>query len=319
VLDALKSSPQISAKVNFSYLPVQHILSNGSFDCREQFDCESTHFDTCLARQYCWFGDCSADVQMKLAAFLQCFEGPFANRENPTDPSRRSGCMKSAGLDIEVVNKCVADEALLTQSMVQLNSSKTAMYKRLLPNSGLFPHMFLGGVQLYNFTWAGLLRRICDEIDPGVSRILCLSVRSLSCLSLQALTKPCLKKQLAVELTVDGKMSAAQPALLTSAIEAAVNLVISNISFPVNFFTDDDSLDGAPSYLDVNATLTLQVKNAAGSTIPFSITVLGHFADAFVRAVPTKSFLDYADWALGSIAGMKNVRVVGARVVPFAV
>jgi hypothetical protein len=177
VFDALKSSPEINQQVSFSYLPVQHWnAQNGSFDCREEFDCESTHFDTCLVRTNCWYGNCTDAVQMKLAAFLACFEGPFANREHPTDPSRREGCMKTAGLDIQTVNKCVADKTLLSQSMVQLNTSKTAMYKRLLPNSGVFPHIFVDGVQLYNYTWAGLLRRLCEKMDANVSTHVLLSL-----------------------------------------------------------------------------------------------------------------------------------------------
>lgn len=206
--------------------------------------------------------------------------------------------MKTAGLDIQTVNKCVADKTLLSQSMVQLNTSKTAMYKRLLPNSGVFPHIFVDGVQLYNYTWAGLLRRLCEKMDAN------------------ALPAPCQNQNLAVELKIVGDITGAQPTMLSNAIEAAINLVVSNASFPVNFFTDDDALDGAPSYLDVNATLKLNVQKPANGVIRFSVTVLKHFADGFAGAVPTKAFLEYTDWALGAIAGVKNVRVVGAQVVP---
>jgi len=48
-------------QVTFSYLPVSHWASDGSYACSEEdggvtydLDCDGTYFETCLVNTVCW-------------------------------------------------------------------------------------------------------------------------------------------------------------------------------------------------------------------------------------------------------------------------
>ena len=66
-------------------MPLNHVAPNGTFECvPPAFACPDTRFDTCLAHVTCDPLDakgCAPTVQLQLASYLACFEGPFANRE----------------------------------------------------------------------------------------------------------------------------------------------------------------------------------------------------------------------------------------------
>ena len=61
----------------------------------ESLDCESTGYDGCMTDVHCRAGGCDAATQRKIARFLACFEGPYANREVNVDASLRIGDLEA--------------------------------------------------------------------------------------------------------------------------------------------------------------------------------------------------------------------------------
>ena len=155
-------------QVNFTYFPVNHVdPATGAFEC-EDLDCPSTRYDGCMMDGLCYgrAGGCDAATQMKIAKFLACFEGPFANTEREVNASRREPCFLEAGLDFAPVRTCYEDAERADAIAARLNASKAAMMARLGPDPGYFPHIFVDGEALVNRTWCALTRALCRAIGP---------------------------------------------------------------------------------------------------------------------------------------------------------
>ena len=76
--------------------------TSGAFECAvdgESLDCESTGYDGCMTDVHCRAGGCDAATQRKIARFLACFEGPYANREVNVNASRREPSANAADLN----------------------------------------------------------------------------------------------------------------------------------------------------------------------------------------------------------------------------
>ena len=112
-LELLEQSP-----INFTYIPLNHVdPTTGEFICSPaSMDCESTKFDSCLVHAINNKSSPLASNQQGLAKFLMCFEGPFANREMPTDSRARRPCFESAfgadGTLFQDILACAANPAV---------------------------------------------------------------------------------------------------------------------------------------------------------------------------------------------------------------
>ncbi|KAH8064058.1 hypothetical protein JL721_8460 [Aureococcus anophagefferens] len=125
VVNASLADLSVAGGVNFTYYPVNHVnATSGAFECAR-----------------------------KIARFLACFEGPYANREVNVNASRREPCFREAGLDF----------------------APAAMMARLGASPGLFPHIFVDGKPLVDRTWTALTRAICGAL-PAAPPSVCDSV-----------------------------------------------------------------------------------------------------------------------------------------------
>ena len=138
-----------TSPINFTYMPLNHIdPATGEFVCSPpSMDCESTKFDSCLVHAVNSKTSPLAQNQLGLSRFLKCFEGPFANREKPTDPSERRPCFELAfGSKPDLfddIAACAKHPSVVRPIEKALNRSRAPMYSRLTPNPGLFPHIFV--------------------------------------------------------------------------------------------------------------------------------------------------------------------------------
>lgn len=220
---------------------------NGSFQCYPpEFACPDTRFDSCLSHLTCdpiATSECTSAVQLQLASYLACFEGPFANREVQTNASRRAPCLaqafgSAAPALTKAINDCLATDVAAVES--EINKTRAPMYARLQPNPGSFPHIFLDGKHFWNNSWTGLLRAIC-ELEPSLS----------ACTSSAA--------------TLEFNLSFAHPfscSILTggdiakfgSSVRDGANLAASAFAFPEGWVTQDEPGQGnKPSYVDEKA------------------------------------------------------------------
>ena len=250
----------------------------------ESLDCESTAYDGCMTDVHCRAGGCDAATQRKIARFLACFEGPYANREVNVDASRREPCFRDAGLAFEPVRACYADAPRRAAIAARLNASKAAMMARLGASPGLFPHIFVDGTPLVDRTWTALTRAICGALPAAPS--VCDSVAA-----------PRLVFSVAEGQLREG------PALDAAAV-LAVNSAASKAAFPVHFATDDDALPpGDPSYVDVRAATraSCAVADAAATC---SYEVLGAFRGAVDQACRDGGFEAGLVYGLRHAAGL---------------
>lgn len=331
--------PALNELVRFSYLPVSHTNPNGTYACSVEdngtvydLDCPGTYYETCLAREVCWYGACSAETQERLASFLQCYEGPGANSEAELDPSTRPACLKAAfgSVKAEVLGRavqaCSADDAVLEPLLDTLNASKSTMVAST-PYT-VFPVIYVGGAFQPNASWTALTRTICD-----------LSAAKQGDLSTSP-AKDCLPTPIALTVifddgggvTGDGGGSGSHGGgssggnggsdeVIADAVAHAVDLAAGNASLPVRFATDDDELTpaGAVSYVDVRAVVDFEVVDApttggrvrppevepadTSSTATYHATLLRTFAGetvAFVNS-DTDTFVGFVNDALAAI------------------
>lgn len=64
-------------------------------------DCAGDKYEACILQEYCSGVACEPPAQLKLASFLDCFEGRSGSKMSAAD-----GCAKGAGLSVERVRKC---------------------------------------------------------------------------------------------------------------------------------------------------------------------------------------------------------------------
>lgn len=304
--------------VDFRYLPLNHIVpSNGSYFC-QGMDCPSTEFDSCLVREYCWFQNpspCSPREQLQIASYLQCFEGPFANTEQPTDATMRQPCMASAGLDYNRVMRCVSNADQLKAAQAALNSTRASMYSHIGPpgDNNHFPHLFVGGDtqeshHLANNSWVALVKVLCENLQlSGTHPAACVPV------------------QHSLRFTLVGNVSADQVtrdpdalALFLTASRIATNFAISNATFPLNFSSNTTREPEEPSYVNVQAVGQIQLQNASGDgrvDIALRIDVLDAFTNPLRTSSESQGLKHYLSWGVKSLLGWKDVRVSNAHVV----
>lgn len=244
--------------VRFRYIPLNHVAPNGSFACNESFACPDTRFDTCLARVTCdpLDGRCLPAAQQQLASYLACFEGPFANREVQTNTSRRMPCLtKAFGEDAAAISdrikQCLANDVADVE--VKFNATRAPMYKRLQPNPGMFPHIFLGGEHFWNNSWTALLRAICSSAQTP---------------------KPpaCAPGQATLTFDADitggcGIMTPVDSVVFCAAVRDGANLAAARFALPNGWATEGEPGQGdKPSYVDeravAEASLTKCTTNA---------------------------------------------------------
>ncbi|KAH8058795.1 hypothetical protein JL720_13985 [Aureococcus anophagefferens] len=289
VVNASLADLSVAGGVNFTYYPVNHVnATSGAFECAvdgESLDCESTAYGGCMTDVHCRAGGCDAATQRKIARFLACFEGPYANREVNVNASRREPCFREAGLDFAPVRACYADAPRRAAIAARLNASKAAMMARLGASPGLFPHIFVDGNRSSTATWTALTRAICGAL-PARRR------RSAIRWRRRGSSSP----------SPRGSCARARPS--TPRPCSPVNSAASKAAFPVHFATDDDALPpGDPSYVDVRAATraSCAVADAAATC---SYEVLGAFRGAVDQACRDGGFEAGLVYGLRHAAGL---------------
>jgi len=258
--------------VNFAYLPVNHVnATSGKYICEvdgEDLDCEGTKFDTCLVSTYCWYGNCSRSTQRQISKFLKCFEGPYANTELVPDISRRQPCMHEAGLDFEKVQNCATTPSQVNQLMGTLNASKSSMMASLGPNPGYFPHIFVNGVHLGNFSWVSLLRTVCNALETQLSSSWSWipqadadshKMKMDANQSLQACSNASFQGSFTLTSSLSAATYSVQIEAFVHALSSALNMATSNASLPIHYM----------SYANLQAVTGLRVQLQGGSPRPF--------------------------------------------------
>ncbi len=290
LFSALPAFPQeVQASYLFSYRPLNHVdPTTGEFICTGNSDCNSTRFDSCLVGTYCW-PQCEGDRARAVAQFLKCYEGPFANTENLTDPTRRPTCMRRAGLDFDAVQACARNDtagSLLRRMQTQINATRAPMYAALQPSPGLFPHIFVDGAHQWNNSWTKLLSTLCRK--PQFLEI-----------------PPCqhLTATFAFDMLLEKSAVQARPIEFSSSVMLGVNYAASEALLPNNFRTQGEP-DNAPSYVNIQAVhsaslLTLASTPDGWLSIELAFDgVLAGNVDALTGGVKSSVVTEYVAWAL---------------------
>mgnify|MGYP006085200357 FL=1 len=231
--------------MDFSYTPLNHVdTSTGAYECAPAaLDCPSTQYDTCFVAH----GAEPSTQQAQIAAYLACFEGPFANREQPTNASRRDLCLKTAFGSVTTASEIAARIAQCTSgpqlaiAEARFNATRAPMYARLGPNPGLFPHIFHDGKHFYNNSWTALMRGVCAT---GLSTPSCVEVAHTLSLDLH------------LDQSQPQQSCASYPATtVAAAVRRGANLAASAFALPINWQTTGAAgqEDGSPSYVDQQA------------------------------------------------------------------
>lgn len=286
--------------VDFIYIPLNHINpNNGSYICNGMA-CDAVKFESCLVQQYCWYkGICNTTNQLKVARFMKCFEGPYANREAIPDPSRRKLCMKQAQLNYSLVLGCVSNKTQVDKVEYELNLTRLPMYKSLGPQPGLFPHIFVNNNHLWNNSWTSLVRILCNEIKTYNFSICGANSVDLSFSLVNTKSISLNKTYIANHI----------PAF-ESAILQASNFLSSKAWLPINFQTHQP--DGSPSYVNIqaiNSVTILKLNDGLGSkgeTIKDTIDVqvriellnAFYYNKGIINEIVGLSFPSYLAWAL---------------------
>ena len=254
--------------------------------------CDSVRFESCLVHEYCWFeSDCTTTSQRNVAHFLKCFEGPYANREATPDATRRPLCAEKAGIDYQHVSACTANKTKVEYIEKMLNRTRAPMYSKLHPQ-GLFPHIFVNGVHLYNNSWASLVRVLCQKIGSTVQLDVCKSVP-------MDLTFYLWNTGLTIS-NVNRHADACAQAILE-----ATNFVGSSEWLPINFKTSQP--DHSPSYVNIKALDSVQLTSVKSINrelmqVKASIFHLKAFRSVLVDGIAGSNFGPFLAWALGANA-----------------
>ena len=67
-------------------------------------DCSGDKYEACLLKIVCGGVVCEAADQLRLAQFLQCFEGEFDSA-----PAQAATCATKAGFDANLIKSCTSD------------------------------------------------------------------------------------------------------------------------------------------------------------------------------------------------------------------
>ena len=288
-----------TSPINFTYMPLNHIdPATGEFVCSPpSMDCESTKFDSCLVHAVNSKTSPLAQNQLGLSKFLKCFEGPFANREEPTDPSERRPCFELAfGSKPDLfddIAACAKHPSVVRPIEKALNRSRAPMYSRLTPNPGLFPHIFVDNVHQYNNSWTSLFRTLCGKLADEAP-------------------KACVAHNMTIAFTVHFQRWW-QPAIIRSQLAAfleatleASNLAASRTLFPAHWNTTGDAGQprGEPSYVNARpasapSLRSLEVTHQVAVSVEVSMSVLVGLRDSFVKALSApQGASDIFEWAL---------------------
>jgi hypothetical protein len=306
-----------SSPINFTYIPLNHVDAlTGKFVCSPpSMDCESTKFDSCLVHAVANQTSPLASNQRGLSSFLKCFEGPFANREEPTDPSRRRPCFEQSfgpGL-FESVAACALNPAVVGPIEEALNKTRAPMYSRLTPNPGLFPHIFINGVHQYNNSWTALFRTLCSALEDDAPR-------------------ECLAQNMTIAFRVHLQhpwkppVTRSQMADLLEASLEASNLAASRILFPDHWNTTGDAGQprGEPSYVNARPAVAPSLRSLTSEpglpavAVEVTMSVLAGLRGSLSAALSTpQGAADLFEWALRSRdlpmaprGGVDQIRVV---------
>jgi len=267
----------LGSVINFSYYPVPHLNNSSDIICEEEvegqavkFDCEGREFEQCLVAVNCESsGDCSYAVQQKLASFLECFEGPYANTEGYANASLRAPCMDKAGLEMQPVQDCLNDTSKVTALSQQMKALKLVMMPRLGPNPGTYPHIFVDSKHQWNYSWVALTRILCDS----------LTVAEPAC------QPTSLSLSFSVATSVLKKLT--DVANLSAAIASAVDTATSAAALPIGF----DEAD--PDYVNVRAVTGIGASKLGATGVSLeSLSVLAAFAQHALEGVATKRFAE---------------------------
>ena len=225
----------------------------------------------------------------RVTRFLMCYEGPYANTENLTDPSRRPACMAQAGLDFGAVNVCANNStgSLLRRMQHLINATRAPMYALLQPNPGYFPHIFIDGAHQWNNSWTALLNTLCNDTRHS---------KSTACKRL--------RPTLTFEVSLHKALVESARTQFSASVKLGVNFAASQIALPHHFRTKGEP-DDAPSYVNIqavtsasiisllptNASSWLRVKMELGDVVAGNM-------DALRGGVASDTVTKYMAWAL---------------------
>ena len=295
---------ELNQFVNFKYLPLNHINpNNGSYIC-DGMACDSVKFESCLVNKYCWHknpNSCNATNQLNVAHFMKCFEGPYANREATPDPSRRELCMRKSNLDYDLINDCANNYTQVNEIEYELNLTRAPLYKKLGPNPGLFPHIFVNENHLWNNSWTSLVRILCDEIQSNNNNNhenipnICNSNSIKMSFSFINLNSILLNKTIITNHIQE----------FNKGLIEALNFLSSQSWLPINFKTSQP--DGSPSYVNIKAIDSVEVTkidenddNHNGIYIEIVIKLLNAFYDNknIINGIVGGSFPSFVAWSM---------------------
>lgn len=253
--------------------------------------------------RHCW-PDCTGEGARRLAQFLKCYEGPFANTENLTDPTRREPCLQEAGFDdYEDLLACSLNETAggeLDRMQRAINATRGPMYAALQPHPGLFPHIFLNGTHQWNNSWTHLLSTLCDDeflsAPPACKRS---------------------QEMFSFQLRQHGPLTTAaikaHPWKFQAAVQRAVNYAASQVALPAHFRTAGEP-DGAPSYVNVKAVRSVETDEVTPTGVGRWLRVdvklqgvLAGFLEALRGGCASPEVAEYLAWALSSEASTAGV------------
>ena len=146
----------------------------------------------------------------------------------------------------DAATACAGDASAAAVAEGAMNATRAAMYARLGPNPGLFPHIFIDGKHQWNNSWTALVATLCrhpsfKDAPP------CATVAVTLTFTIES--APFTKSALA---------GAAAAAAFAEAVGTAADFAISQGALPVNFPTPPDAPAPGnpgwpPSYVNVNA------------------------------------------------------------------
>lgn len=123
-------------------------------------DCAGDKYEACILSSFCKGVSCAPVEQLKLAAFLQCFEGEHESAMDSAD-----GCLKAAGLSVAPVRACFADDAKKAAAWKTVQSAASAA----LPSIKCFPWIEVeGAVESKDYTHG------CFGVDAAKTPLLLL-------------------------------------------------------------------------------------------------------------------------------------------------
>lgn len=251
---SLQDQDQDRDSIIFTYIPLNHINSDGSFTCSSpQNDCESSRYDSCLVNQFCW-PHCSGKAAITITSYLKCFEGPYANTEALTDPKRRKPCMLEAGYtpdEYDEILACTKNSSMYYPIEVAINASRAPMYKAIQPNPGYFPHIFINGNHQFNDSWTSLLRTLCKNLRGNLGS-------NTACNVLNNVT---LTFNVPFTSSMNEHSIQTHSSEFAAAANDGLNLGTSQVNLPINWNTATSPSD-PPSYVNVRASSSARLISA---------------------------------------------------------